>query len=262
MFYKNNGNSQSTIVIRSIFWIFLSLVLTTILWEILAYVLNSPLLPTARKVGQVLLKVLIDPSVYAHLWASFFLVLQGYVLSVLIALPTSLLCFRMKIFSQIVLPTHEFIRYIPVPAFVPLCVALFGVDDTTKIALIFIGTYFQLVFLFIADLLSIPREFEESAYTLGLKGLKLINTITLRASMADILNTSRIAFAWAWSYLLVAEVVNARRGIGYLVLQSYRVLNMERLIALLIVIGIFGILTDNLFKLGRRYICPWLKYEK
>jgi len=238
------------------------MILVIAIWDGVAHITNSPLMPTARNIGKVLPKVIINKDTYLHLIASIILVLKGFGLSIIIALPTSILCFRLKIYSRIVLPSHEFIRYIPVPAFVPLCAVLFGIGDLTKVILIFIGTYFQLVFIFISDFLTTPKEFEESARTLGLKGLKLIYKITIPASLSNLLNTVRITFAWAWSYLLVAEVVNATRGIGYLVIQSYRVLNMERLVVLLIVIGIFGILTDNILKFARITICPWLKNDK
>lgn len=248
--------------VRNFRWVMVSIFLVIVLWEIVTKILNSPLLPSLRQIWQVAPKVILDFSVYSHLSASVVLVLKGFGLSVLIALPTSLMCFRMRTFSKIVLPAHEFVRYIPVPAFVPLCAAVFGIGDTTKVVLIFIGTYFQLILLFIADFTSQPKEFEDSARTLGLKGLRLFHQVTIPASLANLLNTVRITFAWAWSYLLVAEVVNASRGIGYLLLQSYRVLNMERLIILLIIIGIFGILTDTILKFARQLICPWIKDEK
>jgi len=244
--------------LRQLGWILLSLTLGLALWEAIAKLYDSPLLPSVVDVSQVFWSVVANQLVYEHLLASVWLVLQGFSLAVVIALPTSFLCSRIKFIANALLPVHEFIRYIPVPALVPLCAAIFGIGDLTKVVLIFVGTYFQLVFLLIANIADSPTEFEESARTLGLRGIKLAYKVTLPASSAAILDSFRISFAWAWSYLLVAEVVNATRGIGYLVLQSYRVLNMERLLILLVVIGVFGIVADSILKLVRKTLCPWV----
>ncbi len=242
---------------NTLVWNLASIVLTIVAWETVVFVFQSPLLPSFIFIAKTFFLLVVEPNVYSHLFASVSLVVKGFLLSLVFALPTSLLSFRINIFAKIILPIHEFIRYIPVPAFVPLCAVLFGVGDTTKIVLIFIGTYFQLIFLFIANFASQPKEIEESAKTLGLRGISLINKIIIRGSLADLLTTIRITFAWAWSYLLVAEVINARRGIGYLVLQAYRVLDMERLLALLIIIGLFGVLADTTLRIIRKILCPW-----
>lgn len=234
-----------------------SIALVVILWDLTARFQDNPLLPAPRSVLTTLIYTVADLGVYLHLLASIKIVGIGYLLSLILALPAALLCSRIKPIANILLPSHEFIRYIPVPAFVPLAAAFFGIGDLTKVSLIFVGTYFQLIFLFIGDLSAIPHEIEESARTLGLKHFRLLYKITIPAALYNLLNTARITFAWAWSYLLVAEVVNARRGIGYLVLQAYRVLNMERLIALLVLIGLFGIVVDSLFRLLTRVSCPW-----
>lgn len=247
--------------LRSLKYTVISFLIILIIWEITALVIRSPLFPSVINVIRAFFKVSIDVSLYTHLFASIVLVCKGFLLSVTLALPTALICYRNPMISKIILPSHEFIRYIPVPAFVPLCAALFGVGDLTKIVLIFIGTYFQQLFIFISDLNTPKKELEESARTLGISGLKMIYKVTLPASLPFLLNTIRITFAWAWSYLLVAEVINARRGIGYLVLQSYRVLNMQRLVALLIVIGLFGVVVDTILRHFRKIMCPWLNNE-
>lgn len=239
----------------------ISLVITLTIWELTVIVLKSPLFPSMLDVGIAFFKTLLDTSLYVHMGASIGLVFQGFVLSVFLALPTALVCYKFPNISKMTLPSHEFIRYIPVPAFVPLCLAIFGVEDLTKIVLIFIGTYFQQLFLFISDLQTPNKEIEDGAKTLGITGFKLVYKVTLPSSLPYLLDSIRITFAWAWSYLLVAEVINARRGIGFLVLQSYRVLNMHRLVALLLVIGIFGLFVDAFLRHLKKYFCPWLIYE-
>ena len=246
--------------IKNVVIFLLSFICVVFLWNFIAKFNKPELFPTSKGIVKEFINVILSVNTYVNLLASFGLVLRAFLFSVLIALPTALLCFKYKLFSKIILPYHEFIRYIPVPALVPFCTAILGVGDMTKIALVFIGTYFQMLFLFITDFENIPKGFFDSARTLGIKGVDLTTKIILRAGASNLLDSIRITFAWSWSYLLVAEVVNSDRGIGYLVLQSYRVLNMPRLISYLIIIGIFGIIMDSFLKFIRLKSCPYIKY--
>jgi len=248
--------------IKNITLFSVSFVCFVFLWNFIAQFNNPILFPTSKQVFNEFFNVIITGNTYSHLLASFVLVLKAFFCSVLFALPTALLCFKYRLLSKIILPYHEFVRYIPVPALVPFCTAILGVEDITKIALVFIGTYFQMLFLFITNFEGVSKGYVDSARTLGIKGVDLTTKIILRAGASDLLDSIRITFAWSWSYLLVAEVVNSDKGIGYLVLQSYRVLNMPRLISYLIIIGIFGIIMDSVLKFIRLKSCPYIKYEK
>ncbi len=229
------------------------------LWTASCLSLQSSLVVCPTDVAISLRTLLLSSELYTHMFASILRVLEGYVLSVLLALPIAFLCSKSRNLRERLLPLHDFIRYIPVPAFVPLCAVIFGVGDLTKVSLIFIGTYFQVVFMFIADIAAVPRQIEESARCLGLHGPKLWSKVIFRASLPGMLESARIAFAWAWSYLLVAEVVNARRGIGYLVLQAYRVLAMDRMLAIIVIIGLYGMASDYIFRKFNAWLCPWVQ---
>lgn len=244
---------------KKLLWIITSIIIALLIWEAYARVANIVLFPPPSAVLGTLVSLVGRAELYSHLGASILLVTVGYLISVALALPMALICARTDVVPKLTLPWHGFIRYIPVAAFVPPLTALIGIGDSTKIALIFIGTYFQVLFLYIADVSTIEPEFEDGARTLGVRGPELLFRIVLPASLPRLLDSSRVTFAWAWSYLLVAEVINSTRGIGYLVLQAYRVLNMERLFALLAIIGIFGVCADFLFRLMRLRACPWLE---
>jgi NitT/TauT family transport system permease protein len=235
----------------------LSIVVGVLIYEVIRLTAGTPLLPASGAVGRALIEVARARDTYMHLGASVRRVLEGYLLSVFLALPLSVAIVRSKVVRTLFQGQHEFIRYIPVPAFAPLCLALFGVGDLTKVSLLFIGTYFQLLFLFIADFRGVPEEILQTAQTMGLRRWGLVMRVALPESAPRILDSMRVAFGWAWSYLLVAEVINARKGIGYMVMQSYRVLKMDQLLALLIVIGVFGLVTDALFRWIERQACPW-----
>jgi len=126
------------------------------IWELIARNSNPILFPNISGICKGLKNTVFSMDTYQHLSASFLLISIAFLLSIIIAFPTALLCFRHRLFSKVVLPYHNFIRYIPVPALVPFCTAIFGVEDTMKIVLVFIGTYFQMLFLFINDFENVP----------------------------------------------------------------------------------------------------------
>lgn len=219
--------------------------------------LSPPLVPSPLEVFLALTGLAKNISFYRHLSSSIGLVALGYVLSVGLALPLAIGCSRSRAVAGAVLPFHEFVRYVPVAGFVPLLAAVVGIGSETRTAIIFIGTYFQVLFLYIADLSQVPRDLEDSGRTLGLQGSKLIRFVTLPDSLPRLLDSSRVTFAWAWSYLLVAEVISARYGVGFMILQAYRVLRMDLLVALLVVTGVFGLAADAIFRVAKRAACPW-----
>ena len=200
---------------RNLLLFSISFIAVLVLWNFTSSLYNPKLFPPVSKILIEFKTIFISSNTYINLWASVILVMKGFLLSLVVAFPTSIICYKSKIFSKIVIPYHEFIRYIPVPALVPLCTAIFGVDDLTKVMLVFIGTYFQVLFLFISDFEVASKGYEDSAKTLGLKGFDLVFKINIPVSLPRLLNTIRITFAWAWSYLLVAEVINSQKGIGY-----------------------------------------------
>lgn len=234
-----------------------------VLWLAIDQLLDPrDLIPSPLAVVQSLLRATIQLETWSNLAASVALVLVGFLLSVVLALPAAALWERSTLLMNWTRPVHEFLRYIPVPTFVPLFALLLGVGHSTKIALIFVGTYFQLIFMYLEAFLGVPKEYEEVAKTLGRRGLRQFYSVHLPAALPLLLDQTRIAFGWAWSYLLVAEVVNSNRGIGFLVLQAYRQFDLAHMMALMIVIGAFGLCADGLFRIVERSSRRWMPEEE
>src|SRR4051812_2105197 len=200
----------------------LSVAVFVLLWDALSRELSSPYMPSFLASAGRLPSALADPSTYWAFGASLRVVIIGYLASVLIALPTALTVAHSSPARLVLLPIHEFIRYIPVPALVPLALVWLGIGDSAKAFLIFVGTYFQLVFLYHSDLMETPTEALETGLALGLTRREVLVRIQLAESLPRIWNNSRIAFAWAWSYLLVAEVINSNAGVGFQLQQAVR----------------------------------------
>ncbi len=194
---------------------------------------------------------------FDHLLPSLERVGGAFFLSVLLALPIGVLSGQIAWLARLVHPICGFTRYLPVAALVPLCILWFGIDDTQKIAVITIGIVFQLVLVFAADAASVPKELIEAARTFGLSRIKIIWRIVLPWSMPRIWDDLRIAAGWAWSYLVLAELVAGNRGIGYFIIQSQRYLETDQVFAGILFIGILGALTDQLFRFSASRLFRW-----
>lgn len=159
--------------------------------------------------------------------------------------------------ARLLEPIFGFTRYLPVAALVPLCILWFGIDDQQKIAVITLGVVFQLVLLFAFDTASVPKELIEGGRTFGLTRFQIVRRIVLPWSLPSMWDDMRISAGWAWSYLVLAELVAGNRGVGYFVIQSQRYLDTDRVFAGILFIGILGLLTDLLFRFTGSRLFRW-----
>ncbi|MGH8602402.1 MAG: ABC transporter permease [Gammaproteobacteria bacterium] len=214
-------------------------------------------LPSPRQVAESFLSLFSRDFLLGHLLPSFLRVTAAFLLSVAIAFPLGVLCGQLPWVARLVEPLCGFTRYLPVAALVPLCILWFGIDDGQKVAVITIGVVFQLVLLFAVDTASVPQELIEAGRTFGLSRSKIVRRIVLPWSMPAIWDDMRISAGWAWSYLVLAELVAGNRGVGYYVIQSQRFLETERVFAGILFIGVLGVATDLAFRLSGRRMFRW-----
>jgi NitT/TauT family transport system permease protein len=192
-----------------------------------------------------------------HLLPSTIRVAVAFLLSVAIAFPLGILSGQMRTMERLIQPLFGFTRYLPVASIVPLCILWFGVGDVQKIAVITIGVVFQLVLLLAYDSASVPKELIESGWTLGLKRHEILRRIVIPFAMPAIWDHLRISAGWAWSYLVLAELVAGNKGVGYFIVQSQRYLETDKVFAGILFIGILGVITDSIFKLSAKRLFRW-----
>jgi len=154
-------------------------------------------------------------------------------------------------------PFIEFFRYLPAPAFGALAVAILGIHDGPKIAIIFIGTFFQQVLIIANTTRKLDVALLEAALTLGAKKLRLLFRVVVPGILPDLYRDQRILLGWAWTYLIVAELIGTSSGITWFITQQARYKNFDNVYAAIIMIGVIGIVTDLLLaQLGKR-LFPW-----
>jgi NitT/TauT family transport system permease protein len=235
-------------------------VLFLVVWSLVArlHIIDPVFIPPPEKTFRSFFGLLSGEFVSQHLGPSSFRIGAAFLLSLLIAAPVGIASSQIPLVARLVTPIFAFTRYLPVAAFVPLCILWFGIDDPQKIAVIVIGVMFQLTLLFAADTASVPGELVETGRTLGLTRFQILRRIVLPWSMPAIWDDLRISAGWAWSYLVLAELVAGNRGIGYFIVQSQRYLETDRVFAAILFVGLLGALTDFAFRFSKTRLFRWL----
>jgi len=181
----------------------------------------------------------------------------GFFLSSLIGVPLGILAGTYDAVSRLHEPFIEFFRYLPAPAFGALAVAILGIHEAPKIAIIFIGTFFQQVLVISNTTRKLDPSLLEAAMTLGAKRLPLLFKVVVPGIVTDLYKDMRILLGWAWTYLIVAELIGSSSGITWFITQQARYKNFDNVYAAILMIGIIGLSTDLLLAwLGKR-IFPW-----
>ncbi|MDX1953139.1 MAG: ABC transporter permease [Verrucomicrobiota bacterium] len=198
-----------------------------------------------------------EPWLHESLSRSIKTIFWGFLLSSMIGVPLGILCGGYRFFARLMEPFIEFFRYLPAPAFGALCVAILGINDAPKIAIIFIGTFFQQVLVIANTVRKVDPALIEAAQTLGATGWRLVRRVIVPASLTDIYTDMRILLGWAWTYLIVAEVVGSTSGITYFINQQARYRNFDNVYAAIGMIGLIGFGSDLLLAWLGKFIFPW-----
>ena len=193
----------------------------------------------------------------ASLWHSIQIIFWGFTLSSLVGVPLGILCGVYTPIARLNEPFIEFFRYLPAPAFGALAVAILGIHDGPKIAIIVIGTFFQQVLVIANTTRKLEFGLLEAALTLGTRRWKLLSRVVLPGILPDLYRDQRVLLGWAWTYLIVAELIGTSSGITFFITQQARYQHFDNVYAAIAMIGIIGLGIDLVLAwLGRR-LFPW-----
>ena len=236
--------------------------LIVLIWCLASYSgsVSEIFLPTPTAVANKIASMAREGTLWANCWESISRVMIGWFWSVVVALPMGMLMANSKKFSAFVQPIIEFARYLPVVALVPLTLLYLGIGENQKYTIIFLGTFFQLVLMVCDTVSGVDRNMINAARTLGASRLQVYREVILPASLPGLMDDLRLTIGWAWTYLVVAEMVAANNGLGYMILKSQRYLATDTIFAGLILIGLIGLITDWVFRILTRLVAPW--YER
>lgn len=185
----------------------------------------------------------------------------GFLTAALCATPLGVLMGYSHRAQRLFEPIIGFVRYMPVPVFIPLCILWFGSGDLQKVVIIFLGSFFQLVLMVQDAARAVRGDFYEAATMLGAPRRALIYRVLVPAALPQIFDSYRVCIGWAWTYLVVAEIVGARNGIGFYIIKSQRYLMVPQIFGAMIIIGMLGMTTDLLMGGCHRWLFPWVERD-
>jgi NitT/TauT family transport system permease protein len=211
-------------------------------------------LPAPSTVAGTLVEMVFQRDLLWHAGVSTMRVWSAFLIAAAMAIPIGIMMGSFRIVGRALEPTIDFIRYLPVPALVPLSIIWFGVGEATKLFLLWLGTFFQLVLLVADDVRRVPHEYQEVAATLGASRGKALLDVSLPAMLPTLVDNLRVTLGWCWSYVIVAEIVAADSGIGFVIWQARRFFKTPEVMAGVVAIGIIGLATDQALRwLHRRW---------
>ncbi len=230
----------------------------------LGYAANPIYLPAPDDVARAFYTAFITPPqtsdgewLHQSLWHSIQVIFWGFFISSLIGVPLGILCGTYGPISRLFEPFIEFFRYLPAPAFGALAVAILGIYDGPKITIIVIGTLFQQVLIIANTTRKLDGALVEAALTLGAKPSQLLRHVVLPGILPNLFRDQRILLGWAWTYLIVAELIGTTTGITWFITQQARYQHFDNVFAAIMMIGIIGLSSDLLLAMLGKKLFPY-----
>ena len=218
-------------------------------------------LPTPEVVAQRLYESatgrLTDAPLAEHFGWSMFRVFTAFIAACLTAIPVGIAMGVSRVMRGIFDPPIEFYRPLPPLAYLPLIVIWFGIDELSKVLLIYLACFAPLAMSARAGVRSVSQEQIHAAYSMGATQQQVIWHVIVPAAMPEILTAMRIAIGFGWTTLVAAEMVAANKGLGQMVLKESNFLRTEIVIMGIIVIGVVAYLFDLLMRYIEHLAVPW-----
>lgn len=202
------------------------------------------------------------PWMHERLLSSLKTVLLGFLAAVVLAVPIGILSGTYDLFSRFFEPFTDFFRYMPAPVFSTLLVATLGVNEAPKIALIFVGTYFQMLLVVANTTRQLDMTLIEASRTLGARGWPLIRTVTIPGILPNLYDDLRILLGWAWTWLVIAELIGVKSGLTEVIDTQGTHRNFDHVYAVIILIGLIGFGTDQILQMLRGIFFPYMVSER
>ncbi|MCX8712951.1 ABC transporter permease [Gilliamella sp. B3464] len=224
-------------------------------WGVTTYGLVQPIfIPSPPSVWQRLVVLWDNGTLISDIQVSVYRILTAFIISSIMSIIIGVLAGCFAVGKAIIEPLVDFIRYMPVVAFVPLTILWFGTGDQQKFIIIWIGTFFQQVLMVIDATKRVPADFIGLGRTLGMSESKILFKIVIPSALPAIWDTLRISLGWAWTWLVVAELVAATSGLGYRILLSQRYFQTDTIIGYILILGLLGLITDQLMRLFEKIL--------
>lgn len=191
-------------------------------------------------------------------FGSLGIVFRGFLWACLIGVPVGILCGTYSFFSTLLEPFTDFFRYMPAPTFSTLLVAVLAAGDSPKIALVLIGTLPHMILMISKTTRLLDPALLEAAQTLGANPRQMIGKVVLPGILPNLYNDLRILLGWAWTWLVIAELIGVKSGLTEVIETQGRFRNFDKVFPVIILIGLTGFLTDQFLAWLHGILFPWV----
>jgi NitT/TauT family transport system permease protein len=218
-------------------------------------------LPNPIGVMRAFFRLWTEYDLLGNVVKSWWRIAQAFTICVVIAVPLGLLMGSFRWVHDLINPVAAPMRSMPITAFLPAFIALFGMDESMKIAFLWFGMFFYLLAVVVEEVNKVDDSLLETAWTLGAQRRHIL-WLLFRASVPSIFSSFRILYDIGWTYVILAEMVNARKGVGYMVEAARKVLDFERVYAGIIAIGVAAFLFRFLLTFLEARLFPWRRVSR
>ncbi len=240
-------------------------VLLLIAWDLGVRLSGTRLIPLPKDVGLMLIDFAFggvyddafSQTLFLHLWKSITRVYGGFLAAALLGIPLGLLIGRIKLIRDLLDPTLQLLRPVPVTAWLPLSMIFFGIGPNAAIFLVFLGAFYPIVFNTIFGVKAVDNRLFEAALMLGCSGSSLFRQVVLPAATPSILNGLRLGHGFAWILIVVGEMTGVPEGLGAVIMDGRMLSRTDLVIAGMVVIGITGYATDRVLVALNNRLLKW-----
>jgi NitT/TauT family transport system permease protein len=197
----------------------------------------------------------------ANLMFSADRVAKGFLVAIIVAVPVGLAIGWNRLASGALDPTVQLLRPIPITAWLPFSIAVFGIRDMGAIFLIALGAFYPIVVNTAQGARDIERNLVRAAMMMGAGRWTILRRVVFPASLPSIFTGLRIGLGIAWTAVIVAEMVAVKSGLGYVLWDAYYVGRMDVVIADMVTIGLLGLLSDRVILLVERWVLTWRRLQ-
>jgi NitT/TauT family transport system permease protein len=237
-----------------------SFVLPFVLWWLLSisgWVQPSYYLPTPAATLRAGLDLVHSGDMLPDIGASVLRVSVGFGLAVVVSVPLGIVMGSFRAGWALIEPVLGLLRYLPAPAFIPLLLIWLGLNEPPKDALIFIGTFFFNTMMTADVVRTVPTQLVDVSYTLGARTGEIVRKVIVPYALPGMIDAVRVNAAAAWGLLVVAELIASENGLGHRINLMGRFQQVDKIFAILVVIGVIGVLIDISLRLIRDRVGRW-----
>jgi ABC-type nitrate/sulfonate/bicarbonate transport system permease component len=250
---RKETSRTSKLILATVAWVLVVLIWSLITrWELI----STYVFPTPMEVLRAFKPLFTERGLLSNVYASWLRIGQAFLWCVIIAVPLGLLMGAFRWVDDLINPVAAPMRSMPTTAFLPAFIGLFGIDETMKVAFLWFGMFFYLLAVVVEEVNRVDTSLLETAYTLGAKRYQVM-WLMFRASIPGIFSSFRILYDIGWTYVILAEIVNRKKGVGAMVQSAYEFHQPDLVYAGIIAIGVAAFIFRFMLTISERLLFPW-----